>query len=287
MMSCCCQAVACGRVIFGIDAAGLPKKRSPVWGLVEMYLANSSTLACSLPRTKHAMGLAVQDLITMPLYPEEINKRTSSLHFFLRNREARCQRLPPRTGIQTYGHNKEIVVIQIDHNNAFRGATPKSNEAPSYDYDSRHILRAGLPYATIGVFHVHPSITHGAARDGFQNGIMPLVTTVTTHQCDAITGDANKSANTYSRLQSVYNSESRLINHIMQKYQATWNGTMEMPVEDRLDYCYLLYNEGHCSTPLIHEDRLRSGSNLSRLHDDFRIWMGKDRRPTPIPKFRD
>ena len=46
------------------------------------------------------------------------------------------QRLPPRNAIQTYGRNKEIVVIQIDQS-----------------YDSRHILRAGLPYATAGVFH--------------------------------------------------------------------------------------------------------------------------------------
>ena len=47
-------------------------------------------------------------------------------------------------------------------------------------------------YATIGVFHIHPNITHGAARDDFQNGIMPPVT---MYQRDAITGDANKSAN--------------------------------------------------------------------------------------------
>ena len=53
---------------------------SQFWDLVEMYLAKSSTLACSLPRTK-VLGLADHDLITMPLYPERINKRMSSVHF--------------------------------------------------------------------------------------------------------------------------------------------------------------------------------------------------------------
>ena len=46
------------------------------------------------------------------------------------------QRLPPRTAIHTYEHNKEIVVIQIE----FRGALPKSSEAPDTDFDSRHTL---------------------------------------------------------------------------------------------------------------------------------------------------
>ena len=122
------------------------------------------------------------------------------------------QRLPPRTAIAY----------------EFRGALPKSTKAPNTDYDSRHILRAGLPYATAGVFHIHPNITHGAAREGFQNGIMPLVT---TYQCDAITGDANNSANTYSRLQWVYNPEYGLINLITQTYQDTWNTTRGMPIE--------------------------------------------------------
>ena len=155
------------------------------------------------------------------------------------------QRLPPRTAIQTYGRNKEIVVIQIDQSNELRGALPKSTEAPNADYDSRHMLRAGLPYATVGVFHIHPNITHGAAREDFQNGIMPLVT---TYQCDAITGNANKSANTYSRLQWVYNPEYGLINHIMQTYQDTWNTTRGMPIEERMDYAILQLS------PSLYED---------------------------------
>ena len=123
---------------------------------------------------------------------------------------------------------------KIDQSNEFREALPKSIKAPNADFDGRHILRAGLPHATIGVFHIHPNITHGAARDDFQNGIMPPVT---TYQCNAITGKANRSANTYSRLQWVYNPECGLMNHITQTYQDTWNATMGM-------------------------------------HDDIRIWMG-------------
>ena len=58
-----CQAVEGWRIIFGICAIDLgPKKHlntpnvvPQLWDLVELYLANSSTLARSLPRTKHAM----------------------------------------------------------------------------------------------------------------------------------------------------------------------------------------------------------------------------------------
>ena len=77
------------------------------------------------------------------------------------------------------------------------------------------------------------NITHRAARGGFQNGIMPLVT---TFQCDASTGDANKSANTYSRMQWAFYPEIGLINHIMQTYQDTWNTTRRTPIEERMDY---------------------------------------------------
>ena len=74
---------------------------------------------------------------------------------------------------------------------------------------------------TIGVFHIHPNVSHGAAKDDVQKGIMPLVT---EYHCDAITGDANKSANTFSKLQSVYNPEHGLMNYIMRKFKNLWNG---------------------------------------------------------------
>ena len=89
------------------------------------------------------------------------------------------QRLPPRTASQT-GH-QEIVVTQIDQSNEFRGALPKSTEAPRttiVDTVFEPDFHISICY---GVFHMHPNITHGAARDDFQNGIMPLVTTYRQH----------------------------------------------------------------------------------------------------------
>ena len=109
----------------------------------------------------------------------------------------------------------------------------------------------GLPYATIEVFRIHPNTTHGAAREDFQNGIMPLVT---MYQCDAITGDASKSANTYSRLQWVYNPAFGLLSHIMQTYQGTWNTTRGMPIEERMEYGCVLHGEGDRASPSLHED---------------------------------
>ena len=82
-----CQAVEGWRVILGIQPILAPRKNLNIpnvvpqsWNLVDMHLAKSSTMSCSSPRTKHAMG-ADQDLITMRLYPVRINKRMNSLHF--------------------------------------------------------------------------------------------------------------------------------------------------------------------------------------------------------------
>ena len=72
-----------------------------------------------------------------------------------------------------------------------RGGFPKIKESPNPHFDHRHVTRAGLPYAIIAVFHVHPSISYGAQRErDFQPSIMPLVT---EHMCDAIAGGGNKS----------------------------------------------------------------------------------------------
>ena len=105
-----------------------------------------------------------------------------------------------------------IVVLHIEQSDEYRGMLPKSSNKSLLEFDSRHVTRADLPFATIGVFHIHPSISHGAAREKFQNEIMPLVT---LYQSDAITGDANKSANTYSRLQHVFNPANGLMNILM------------------------------------------------------------------------
>ena len=93
-------------------------------------------------------------------------------------------RLPARTIVQGHGRDKEIVVLHIEQSDEFR---PKSSNKSLLEYDGRHVTRADLPFATIGVFHIHPSISHGAAREDLQNEIMPLVT---LYRCDAITGDA-------------------------------------------------------------------------------------------------
>ena len=73
------------------------------------------------------------------------------------------ERLPPRTSIQTYGHNKEIRVIQIDQSNEFRGALPRSSETPNTDYDSRTSIcyHWGLPHPS----EHHPWSSKRATRD--------------------------------------------------------------------------------------------------------------------------
>ena len=129
-------------------------------------------------------------------------------------------RLPPRTTVQGHGRNKEIAVRHIEQSDEYRGTLPTSSNKSLLEFDSRHVTRAELPMATIGVFHIHPSISHGAAREDLQNEIMPLVT---LHQCDAITGYANKSANTNSRLQHVFNPANGLMNILMKAYQRLWN----------------------------------------------------------------
>ena len=139
--------------------------------------------------------------------------------------------MPLRTLVQGHGRNKEIVVTHIKQSDEFRGVFPKSsNDNSRNEFDSRRVTRADLPYATIGVFHTHPSISHGAARDDFQTETMPLVTLC---QCDAITGDANKSANTYSKLQQVYTANG-LMNILMKAYQRLWNESENLHMQWRL-----------------------------------------------------
>ena len=91
------------------------------------------------------------------------------------------KRLPPRAAVPWRGKSCEIVVIHIEQNNEIRGALPKSTEDPVLSNGARHVTRADLPFATIGVFHIHPNISHGAAREDMQQGIMPLVM---EYQCE-------------------------------------------------------------------------------------------------------
>ena len=157
---------------------------------------------------------------------------TTGTSMFIESKKYIGPRLPPRTTVQGHGRNKEIAVLHIEQSDEYRGMFPKSSNDSLLEFDSRHVTRADLPFATIGVFHIHPSISHGAAREDFQNEIMPLVT---LYHCDAITGDANKSANTYSKLQHVYNPANGLMNVLMKAYQKLWNKTENLPLVDRMN----------------------------------------------------
>ena len=185
---------------------------------------------------------------------------TTGTSMFMQSKKYIGPRLPPRTTVQGHGRNKEIVVIHIEQSDEFRGVFPKSSNDSLLD--SRHVTRADLPFATIGVFHIHPSISHGAARDDFQTEIMPLVT---LYQCDAIAGDANKSANTYSKLQHVYNPANGLManglmNILTKAYQRLWNETENLP----------LGVETSCTLKSIvrHHLYMKTGSGFDRTFPD-------------------
>ena len=173
-------------------------------------------------------------------------------------------RLPPRTLVQGHGNNKEIVVIHIEQSDEFRGVFPKSSNDSLLEFDSRHVTRADLPYAAIGVFHIHPSISHGAARDDFQSEIMPLVT---LYQCDAIAGDAN----TYSKLQQVYNPANGLMNILMKAYQRLWNETENLPLVDRMEHAM----ETSCTLKSIvrHHLYMKTRSGFDRTFSDVMTFV--------------
>ena len=92
---------------------------------------------------------------------------------------------------------------------------------------------------------------------------MPLVT---LYRCDAITGDANKSANTYSKLQHVYNPTNGLVNILMRAYQRLWNATKNLPLVDRMEYTV----ETSCTLKSIvrHHLYMKCGSGVDRTFPD-------------------
>ena len=149
-----------------------------------------------------------------------------------------------RDGIRQCGHHE------------IRGALPKSTKDPVLSYDTRHATQADLPFATTGVFHIHPNISHGAAKEDAQKGITPLVT---EYQCDVITGDANKPANTFSKLQSVYNPDNSLMNNIMEKIRNLWNETQDMPLAERMDFSM---------STSCHDLHMKTGSGYERTFED-------------------
>ena len=91
---------------------------------------------------------------------------TTGTSMFRESKEYIGPRLPPRTTVQGHGRNKEIVVIHIEQSDEFRGVFPKSSNNSLLEFDSRHVTRADLPYATIGVFHIHPSINQPWSSTG-------------------------------------------------------------------------------------------------------------------------
>ena len=188
---------------------------------------------------------------------------TTGTSMFTESKKYIGSRLPARTIVQGHGRDKEIVVLHIEQSDEFRGMIPKSSDKSYYEYDDRHITRADLPFATIGVFHIHPSLSHGAAKEDLQNEIMPLVT---LYRCDAITGDANKSANTYSKLQHVYNPTNGLVNILMRAYQRLWNATKNLPPVDRMEYTV----ETSCTLKSIvrHHLYMKCGSGFDRTFPD-------------------
>ena len=188
---------------------------------------------------------------------------TTGTSMFTESKKYIGSRLPARTIVQGHGRDKEIVVLHIEQSDEFRGMVPKSSDKPYYEYDDRHITRADLPFATIGVFHIHPSLSHGAAKEDLQNEVMPLVT---LYRCDAITGDANKSANTYSKLQHDYNPTNGLVNILMRACQRLWNATKNLPLVDRMEYTV----ETSCTLKSIvrHHLYMKCGSGFDRTFPD-------------------
>ena len=188
---------------------------------------------------------------------------TTGPSMFTESKKYIGSRLPTRAIVQGHGRDKEIVVLHIEQSDEFRGMIPKSSNKSLHEYDDHHITRADLPFATIGVFHIHPSISHGAAKEDLQNAIMPLVT---LYRCDAISGDANKSANTYSKLQHVYNPANGLVNILMRAYQRLWNETKGLPLVDRMEYA----GETSCTLKSIvrHHLYMKCGSGYDRTFPD-------------------
>ena len=92
---------------------------------------------------------------------------------------------------------------------------------------------------------------------------MPLVT---LYKCDAIAGDANKSANTYSKLQQVYNPANGLMNILMKAYQRLRNETENLSLVDRMEKAM----ETSCTLKSIvrHHLYMKTGSGFDRTFPD-------------------
>ena len=169
-------------------------------------------------------------------------------------------RLPARTIVQGHGRDKEIVVLHIEQSDEFRGMIPKSSDKST---SMTTATSQGQIYHSQPLESDTSILSHGAAKEDLQNEIMPLVT---LYRCDATAGDANKSANTYSKLQHVYNPTNGLVNILMRTYQRLWNETKNLPLVDRMEYAM----ETSCTLKSIvrHHLYMKCGSGFDRTFPD-------------------
>ena len=176
---------------------------------------------------------------------------TTGTSMFTESKKHIGSRLPARTIVQGHGRDKEIVVLHIEQTDEFRGMIPKSSDKSYYEYDDRHITRADLPFATIGVFHIHPSLSHGAAKEYLQNEIMPLVT---LYRCDAITGDEHLQQ-TPACLQS--NQRSREHPHESISEIVECDEEFATRAQNGVYSGDFVHPEIHCPSSPVHEMRIR------------------------------
>ena len=159
------------------------------------------------------------------------------------------RRLPPRTEVQGCGKHKEIVVIHTEFNNEMRGLR-KSTETPSISFDSRHVTRADLPFATIGVFHVHPNITRNPESCPSSPSTNAMRLQVMRTSPPIPTASFN-----------VYNPDQGLINYIIQKYQKTCFNRTSSPLHEDWIRTRMTFVFGWRKTDIQQQFR-KSGLNI-------------------------
>ena len=111
------------------------------------------------------------------------------------------------TTVRSCGPNREIVTSTLEKTTEFKGEIKKSWGCVMDKFHERHVLQAGLPVATGGVFHVHPPLSYGAAEEDLRKHVLPFIMEC---WCHAIAGGGNK-------------SEFGLFNIAAQAMQGTWN----------------------------------------------------------------
>ena len=78
--------------------------------------------------------------------------------------------------------------------------------------------------------------------------------------------DAKKSANTYSKLQHVFNPANGLVNILMRAYQRLWNETKDLPLVDRMEY--VMETSYTLKSIVRHHLYMKCGSGYDRTFPD-------------------